>query len=59
MANADLAGAAALNLEVLKRGVYNNPGSKIYLSLAHTDEDIDFVLDAYDQSLVELRERPA
>ena len=59
LAKADLAGAAALNLEVLERGVYNNPGSKIYLSLAHTDEDIDFVLDAYDQSLAELGERPA
>jgi len=53
-ANADLAGAAALNLGVLKRGVYNNPTSKIYLSLAHTDEDVDFVLNAYDQALAEL-----
>ena len=57
LARADLAGAAALNMEVFKRGVYNNPGSKIYLSLAHTDEDLDFVLDAYDQALEELVQR--
>jgi glutamate-1-semialdehyde 2,1-aminomutase len=33
-------------VELVKRGVLTNPGEKLYLSLAHTDEDLDRVLDA-------------
>ena len=31
---------------LVRRGVLSNPGEKLYLSLAHTDADIDRVLDA-------------
>ncbi len=37
-------------VELVKRGVLTNPGEKLYLSLAHTDEDIDRVLDAAEDS---------
>jgi glutamate-1-semialdehyde aminotransferase len=30
----------------VKRGVLTNPGEKLYLSLAHSDEDMDRVLRA-------------
>jgi len=33
-------------VELVKRGILTNPGEKLYLSLAHTDEDIDRVLTA-------------
>jgi glutamate-1-semialdehyde 2,1-aminomutase len=33
-------------VELVKRGVLTNPGEKLYLSLAHSDADIDQVLDA-------------
>jgi glutamate-1-semialdehyde 2,1-aminomutase len=33
-------------VELVKRGVLTNPGEKLYLSLAHTDADIDRVVDA-------------
>ncbi|CAA9220296.1 MAG: Glutamate-1-semialdehyde aminotransferase [uncultured Chloroflexi bacterium] len=37
-------------VELVKRGVLTNPGEKLYLSLAHTDADIDRVLDAAQES---------
>ena len=33
-------------VELVKRGVLTNPGEKLYLSLAHSDADMDRVLDA-------------
>jgi glutamate-1-semialdehyde 2,1-aminomutase len=33
-------------VELVKRGILTNPGEKLYLSLAHTDQDIDRVLEA-------------
>jgi glutamate-1-semialdehyde 2,1-aminomutase len=33
-------------VELVKRGILTNPGEKLYLSLAHTDEDMDRVLEA-------------
>lgn len=33
-------------VELVKRGILTNPGEKLYLSLAHSDEDIDRVLTA-------------
>ena len=33
-------------VELVKRGVLTNPGEKLYLSLAHTDDDLDRVLVA-------------
>lgn len=31
-------------VELIKRGILTNPGEKLYLSLAHTDEDLDRTL---------------
>src|SRR5687768_2636079 len=33
-------------VELVKRGILTNPGEKLYLSLAHSDADVDQVLDA-------------
>ena len=38
-------------VELVKHGVLTNPGEKLYLSLAHTDEDLDRVLAAAAASL--------
>ena len=38
-------------VELVKRGVLINPGEKFYLSLAHTDADIDRVLEASEGAL--------
>ncbi|MSO93388.1 MAG: aspartate aminotransferase family protein [Rhodospirillales bacterium] len=38
-------------LEMISRGVYFTPGSKIYLSLAHTDRDIERTIEAAEDSL--------
>lgn len=37
--------------ELIRRGVYCTPGSKMYLSLAHTDDDIDRTLDVVRKAL--------
>jgi glutamate-1-semialdehyde 2,1-aminomutase len=40
-----------LGIDLLKRGVFNIPGGKIYLSTAHTEEDIDRTLEILKQVL--------
>jgi hypothetical protein len=35
----------------VRRGIFTLPGTKLYLSLAHTDQDIDWTLDAMEESL--------
>lgn len=40
-----------LTKELLRRGFLVNLGTKLYMSLAHTDADIDRTLDAFDASL--------
>jgi len=37
--------------ECLRRGIFAFPNSKLYLSLAHTDADIDWTLDVMEESL--------
>ena len=37
--------------ECLRRGIFTFPNSKLYLSLAHTDADIDWTLDAMEEAL--------
>ncbi len=34
-----------------RRGIFTFPGTKLYLSLAHTDADIDWTLDVMEESL--------
>ena len=38
-------------VELVKRSVLTNPGEKLYLSLAHTDADMDRVLAASREAL--------
>ena len=37
--------------ELIRRGVYCTPGGKLYLSLAHSDEDIDRIVSVAAQAL--------
>lgn len=48
---ADSARATQLGLELIRRGVFVIPGAKMYLSLAHTDQDIAATLQAFEESL--------
>jgi glutamate-1-semialdehyde 2,1-aminomutase len=43
--------ATRFGLECLRRGIFTIPGSKLYLSLAHTDADIDWTLDVMEEAL--------
>ena len=43
--------ATRFALECLRRGIFTLPGTKLYLSLAHTDADIDWTLDVMEESL--------
>jgi glutamate-1-semialdehyde 2,1-aminomutase len=41
---ADKARATRFGLELIRRGIYCTPGGKLYLSLAHTDADLDHTI---------------
>jgi glutamate-1-semialdehyde 2,1-aminomutase len=43
--------ATRFGLECLRRGIFTIPGTKLYLSLAHTDADVDWTLDVMEESL--------
>jgi glutamate-1-semialdehyde 2,1-aminomutase len=43
--------ATRFALECVRRGIFTLPGTKLYLSLAHTDADVDWTLDAMEESL--------
>lgn len=45
----------ALRSELLRRGVMANLAAKIYVSLVHTDADIDLMLEATEDSLLAIR----
>jgi glutamate-1-semialdehyde 2,1-aminomutase len=42
-------------LGLMKRGVWSPPGQKFFLSLAHSDDDLNFVLNAAEQAMGDLR----
>jgi glutamate-1-semialdehyde 2,1-aminomutase len=48
---ADPRRATALAHGLLARGVFTLPGAKLYLSLAHTEADVDWTLDAAEEVL--------
>ena len=48
---ADAASARQFGIELIRRGIFVTPGGKLYLSLAHTDADIDRTLDAAGEAL--------
>ena len=41
-------------IELLKRGILVNPNEKFYISIAHTDADVDVTLEAVEAAFVEL-----
>jgi glutamate-1-semialdehyde 2,1-aminomutase len=41
-------------IELLKRGILVNPNEKFYISVAHTDADVDRTLEAVEEAFVEL-----
>lgn len=43
--------AARFALECLQRGIFTLPHTKLYLSLAHSDADVDWTLDAMEDAL--------
>jgi glutamate-1-semialdehyde 2,1-aminomutase len=43
--------AARFALECLRRGIFTLPGTKLYLSIAHTDADVDWTLDEMEEAL--------
>ena len=48
---ADGGKATRFAVECLKRGIFTLPHTKLYLSLAHTDADVDWTLDAMEEAL--------
>jgi glutamate-1-semialdehyde 2,1-aminomutase len=52
---ADRARAVRFGHELIRRGVYCTPGGKLYLSLAHTDEDIDRTVEIAAAALAAVR----
>ena len=48
---ADAKRATRLGLELIRRGIFVVPGSKMYLSLAHSDADIDTTLQVFADAL--------
>jgi glutamate-1-semialdehyde 2,1-aminomutase len=43
--------AARFALECLRRGIFTLPNTKLYLSLAHSEADVDWTLDAMEDAL--------
>jgi len=43
------------SIELLKRGILVNPNEKFYLSIAHTDADVDRTLEACEQAFAAIR----
>jgi len=41
-------------VELIKRGILVNPNEKFYISIAHTDADVDRTLEAVDSAFAEL-----
>lgn len=52
---ADAGKATRFGHELLRRGLCVVPNAKLYVSLAHTDADIDFALDVMEDALRETR----
>jgi len=48
---ADARRATRFGLELLTRGLFVIPNAKLYISLAHTDADIDWTLDVMEDVL--------
>ena len=51
IAGSDLRALSRLDGELLKRGVLANTAAKLYVSLAHDEDDLDRVLGAFEEAL--------
>jgi glutamate-1-semialdehyde 2,1-aminomutase len=49
--SADGKAAIRLGYELIRRGIFVVPGAKMYLSLAHTDADVEETLAAFADAL--------
>jgi len=54
---ADAGAARAFGIEMIREGIFVNPGGKLYLSLAHTEADVDRTLEAARRSLQTMASR--
>ena len=54
MWTADTVKERKFKLGLMKRGVWSPPGQKLFLSLAHSDDDMDHVIGAVEESMREL-----
>ena len=52
---ADTGAARRFGIEMIKRGIFFNPGGKIYFSLAHTEQDVDRTLKVAEAVLQRTR----
>ena len=52
---ADAGAARQLGIEMMKRGIFFNPGAKLYFSLAHTEADVDRTLEVAEAALQRVR----
>jgi glutamate-1-semialdehyde 2,1-aminomutase len=52
---ADKKKAVSFGYELIRRGAYCTPGGKLYLSLAHTDQDINQTIEIAGAALREIR----
>lgn len=48
---ADAVRGRKFKIELMRRGIWSPPGLKMFLSLAHSDEDVDRTLDAADAAM--------
>jgi glutamate-1-semialdehyde 2,1-aminomutase len=55
LARADLAATHGFGVELIREGVLLSVGSKMYLSTAHTESDVDRTLDAAERALRRIR----
>ena len=45
-------------MELIKRGLLVNPNEKFYLSIRHTDADIEHTLGLVDEAFAAVRQKP-
>jgi len=55
--HADKQKAVAFGYELIRRGVYCTPGGKLYLSLSHTEADLDQTIDIAAEAMNALAAR--
>jgi glutamate-1-semialdehyde 2,1-aminomutase len=53
---ADKQKATQFGYELIRRGVYCAPGGKLYLSLAHSDEDLSRTLEVVEEAIRAVRQ---